>query len=187
VWCCFRIDSKSLIWEEMSMSVLIRGMEMRDPETGRFLNGHNRYEQLKTVDGAEWKPLLPIANDEIWKDIGGFEGRYRISNYGRVRNREGLVKSQRKRNGYYSVGLRDGKGRKHFSLHRLVADAFVKNKNPEAFKQINHRDENKENNRADNLEWCDGMYNTHYGTAIERMRERRWGRAPTIIPAEEGE
>lgn len=172
------------------MSVLIKGMEMRDPETGRFLNGHNRYEQLKTEEGAEWKPLSPAADDEIWKDISGFEGRYRISNYGRVRNRDGLIKTQRKHNGYYSVGLRYGDGRKHYSLHRLVAEAFVANENPSVFNQVNHRDEDKENNRADNLEWCDGMYNTHYGTAIERMRERRWGNAPTIIPAdlaEEGE
>jgi hypothetical protein len=171
----------------MSMGIYIKGMEMRDPETGRFLNGHNRYEQLKTVDGAEWKPLSPVADDEMWKDIDGFEGRYRISNYGRVRNRDGLIKTQRKRNGYHSVGLRYGDGRKHYSLHRLVAEAFVPNENPSVFNQVNHRDENKENNRADNLEWCDGMYNTHYGTAIERMRERRWGNAPTIIPAEEGE
>lgn len=159
----------------------------RDPITGKFADGHNRYEHLKTSSGAEWKPILEIAHDEIWKDIDGFEGRYKISNYGRVRNRDGLIKTQRKRNGYHSVGLRYGDGRKHYSLHRLVAEAFVANENPSIFNQVNHRDENKENNRADNLEWCDGMYNTHYGTAIERMRERRWGNAPTVIPAEEGE
>lgn len=53
------------------MSILIKGMEMRNPETGRFLNGHNRYEQLKTTEGAEWKPLSPVADDEMWKDIAG--------------------------------------------------------------------------------------------------------------------
>lgn len=171
------------------MGVYIKSMELpisRDPATGRFLNGHNRYEFLNDPITAEWKPIEEQSG-ETWKDVPGFEGRYKISSHGRIRNRNGIVKQQKKRNGYLSVGLRDGSGRKYYSVHRLVAEIFVKNENPDLFNQVNHKDENKSNNKAENLEWCDGMYNTHYGTAIERMRERRWGNAPTIIPAEEGE
>jgi hypothetical protein len=140
--------------------------------------------------------------EEVWREIPGFEGYYEVSTDGRIRGVERRVKCpfdkhiiikskpksvSRFRTGYLYVNLyKEHKTYKRL-IHRLVAEAFVPNENPSVFNQVNHRDENKENNRADNLEWCDGMYNTHYGTAIERMRERRWGNAPTIIPAEEGE
>ena len=61
-------------------------------------------------------------------------------------------------------GNRDS--RKQFAIHRLVAQAFVSN--PNGYEIINHIDENKLNNRSDNLEWCNYKYNSNYGTAIER-------------------
>lgn len=60
-------------------------------------------------------------------------------------------------------------GRKTFKVHRLVAEVFLPN--PNCLPQINHKDENRENNRVDNLEWCDNNYNYHYGTHIDRVRE----------------
>ena len=58
---------------------------------------------------------------------------------------------------------------KTFKIHRLVASAFIPN--PNNLPQVNHKDENKQNNHAENLEWCDCAYNVNYGTANERRVE----------------
>lgn len=72
-----------------------------------------------------------------------------------------------KQNGYLQIAFRNGnKPRKHFNVHRLVAKAFIEN--PLNLPCINHKDENKTNNRVDNLEWCTAKYNNHYGTNIDR-------------------
>lgn len=52
-------------------------------------------------------------------------------------------------------------GYKNHSIHRLVAEAFIPN--PENLPEVNHKDENKVNNAADNLEWCNKKYNINYG------------------------
>lgn len=120
--------------------------------------------------------------EEQWKAIKGYEGIYEVSNLGRVRSLDryrsaaygkiafirGIEVTIRKNstNNYLVVGLcKNGKG-VHKLVHRLVAEAFVPN--PNNLPQVNHKDENPNNNRADNLEWCDQYYNNHYGTAIAR-------------------
>jgi hypothetical protein len=65
-----------------------------------------------------------------------------------------------------TVSLHNDHGRKTCAVHKLVANAFISN--PELLPQINHKDENKWNNRVDNLEWCTSSYNTTYGTICER-------------------
>lgn len=109
--------------------------------------------------------------EEIWKDIDP-KGIYKISNLGRVRTtiRQGcsveFLKPAVNCKGYLTVDLRwDGK-RHHATIHRLVALAFIPN--PNNYPEVNHKDEDKTNNRVDNLEWCDHWYNIHYGTGIER-------------------
>ena len=105
---------------------------------------------------------------EMWKDIEGYEGIYQVSNLGRVkslsrntknqyRNSE-IVKSKEIRNGYYSVTLFKNEKGKHFTIHRLVAKAFIPN--PYNKPQINHIDGNKLNNNVSNLEWCTQQENT---------------------------
>ena len=109
---------------------------------------------------------------EIWKDITGYEGLYQVSNAGRIKS---FRKSSRFRkpdeyiltpsvsnNGYCQVTLYDGAERHKFLVHRLVAISFIDNPNNYSF--INHKDENKLNNSADNLEWCTIAYNNSYGT-----------------------
>ena len=71
--------------------------------------------------------------------------------------------------GYERVDLFKNKSRKQFSVHRLVAMTFVNN--PDAKPFVNHKDENKLNNFADNLEWVSHVENCRYGTAIARRTE----------------
>ena len=113
---------------------------------------------------------------EIWKEIDGYSGKYEVSNLGRVRSinykNSGLpreLKFEKNRKGYYAVDLcKNGKRKKH-RVARLVASAFVTN--IYGLPEVNHKDEDKTNNCADNLEWCDRAYNNIYGTRISRASE----------------
>lgn len=119
---------------------------------------------------------------EIWKDIKGYEGIYQVSNCGQVRSLDhyasngaadilykGVILSQNKSLPYNTVRLR----KKTHYVHRLVAEAFVLNESGCA--EVNHKDENKRNNNADNLEWCSKQYNLNYGTARERSASKKRG------------
>ncbi len=133
---------------------------------------------------------------EIWKPIKGFEGLYDVSSFGRIRScarvilcnnryvvshKERILRqSYNRQNGYYSVSI----GRNHyfrsFYVHRLVAGAFLLN--PNNHNEVNHKDENKGNNRADNLEWCDRRHNLTYGSHNERCLETKRQRKVGIYP-----
>lgn len=117
---------------------------------------------------------------EIWKDIKGFEGVYMVSNLGRVKGLARISSDNRDlpdryltgskySNGYCMVKLSLNGKRVRKSIHRLVAEAFIPN--PDGLPMINHKDEDKTNNKADNLEWCDARYNSTYGTCRMRGKE----------------
>ena len=113
---------------------------------------------------------------EIWKDIKDYEGLYQVSNLGRVKHleftrlnpltggisiiKEKILKQNLTSFGYLSVALYKNEKKKWYFVHRLVANAFIPN--PDDLPIINHKDENKVNNCADNLEWCDYLYNNLY-------------------------
>lgn len=108
--------------------------------------------------------------NEVWKDVANAEEYYQISNLGRIRNkgtREILKPS--KSGGYLHIELRYGIN-KNYLIHRLVAEAFISN--PLNFKYVNHKDENKLNNSADNLEWCTCRYNVNYGKGSLERNQR---------------
>lgn len=75
--------------------------------------------------------------------------------------------------GYNCVLLYKGGVGKWKKVHRLVAEAFIPNKNEYPF--VNHKDENKNNNAVDNLEWCTASYNNTYGenAPVKKMKEAR--------------
>ncbi len=109
---------------------------------------------------------------EKWVDIAGYEGHYAISNLGRIANLRGrcriLHPTTHRTNGYSYVNLCRNGIAKSFRVHVLVAKHFLPQ--IEGKLEVNHKDENKSNNRVDNLEWCDRKYNVNYGTARERQR-----------------
>ena len=98
--------------------------------------------------------------EEIWKPIKDYEGLYWVSNQGQVKNKHNRILKPEIRNGYYSVNLCKNGKMTHFRIHRLVAITFIPN--PKNYPMVNHKDENKLNNEASNLEWCTNVYNTHY-------------------------
>ena len=113
-----------------------------------------------------------MIQDEVWKDIEGYEGLYQVSTCGNVKSlpkvrrngtgtyiqKERLLKPSNTSTGYKKVELcKDGK-RKSFKVHRLVAIAFIPN--PDNKPEVNHIDGNKINNNIDNLEWVTSSENS---------------------------
>lgn len=120
---------------------------------------------------------------EIWKDIKGYEGLYQISNLGNVKsmyNYRGIgnILKPRLKKGYYQIGLRKNNVRKWYAVHRLVAKTFIPN--PDNLPQVNHKDENKLNNKVDNLEWCTVHYNNCYGSRLKKVAINNKLRKPII-------
>ena len=119
---------------------------------------------------------------EIWIDIEGYEGIYKVSNYGRVlsverKDRSGFLRNskiltqEKTKRGYYRVRLSKDMETKKFSVHTLVGNAFVPN--PNNFNLINHKDENPENNFYKNLEWCSHKYNLNYGNHNKKVAKTK--------------
>ena len=106
------------------------------------------------------------------KDIENYEGLYAITRDGKVWSYKSnkFLKPVLDKDGYHKVNLCKDKKMKTFRIHRLVAEAFIPN--PKGLPQVNHKDENKNNNCVENLEWCDAKYNMNYGTRTERAAKK---------------
>lgn len=119
------------------------------------------------------------SKKEIWKDVLNYEGLYKVSNYGRIKRttktikkKNGvlyLIKEKEKKpytnkNGYSYVTLYNAHYKaKTIQVHKLVAQSFISN--PNKYPCINHKNENKLDNRVENLEWCSYKYNINYKNA----------------------
>lgn len=115
--------------------------------------------------------------EEVWKEIEGYEGLYEVSNFGRIRSldrvaitysnggtqvRKGRIRvgTVDKSTGYVKLLLCKNAVQVSYTLHRLVALAFIPN--PENKPHVNHKDGNKANNHVDNLEWCTALENVQH-------------------------
>lgn len=143
------------------------------------------------------------TNNEVWKEIEGFHGKYLVSNLGNVmsvastievtpKNHKKhvrrfedkiLTKQILKNKGYEIVslvGYFDEVGKTYY-VHRLVAEAFVKNDRPGVATQINHKDGVKTNNRADNLEWVTPSENIRHAHDLGLHPKYRAGKPENRI------
>lgn len=106
--------------------------------------------------------IRPIMNNEqeIWKDVAGYEGRYMVSSFGRVKSfigREKILSHYLSKHGYPCLRLCLKRKKLSIRIHRLVAVAFIPNPLKHPF--INHINGIKTDNRIENLEWCDAHAN----------------------------
>lgn len=121
---------------------------------------------------------------EVWKDVVGYEGYYLVNNFGIIKRTgkyvrafknsyrylpEKIIQSTHDKDGYLKVQFSKEGKRTTARVHRVVLTAF--NPCADTSKQVNHKDENKENNRLDNLEWCDAKYNLEYNGGQAKRRE----------------
>ena len=122
---------------------------------------------------------------EEWRPVVGYEGLYEVSNMGNVKSLERTVwngrgyyktvperilKARKASNGYLQVQLHQDGKRKVYLVHRLVATAFCENQM--GYTEVNHIDEDKTNNCADNLEWCSRSYNCTYNDRAKKVGKK---------------
>ena len=125
---------------------------------------------------------------EVWKDIPGYEGLYQVSNLGRVKSLERVVRNPRYKsgvmhqpekiktpsvkNGYLKLSLHNDGISKNYYLHRLVADAFIPN--PDNKEAVNHINGNKLDNKVENLEWTTAKENVNHAiiTGLSKTNQK---------------
>lgn len=137
---------------------------------------YRKYPQAQTKRLANASRYQTYENEpEIWKEVPNFDGIYSVSDLGRVRRNDvafdgvmrarGGLMAPRIERGYLAVSLQTPiHGKKKWTIHRLVATVFI-GECPFIKAQVNHKDGNRQNNRAVNLEWCsqqENLYHQHY-------------------------
>lgn len=108
---------------------------------------------------------------ERWLPVVGFDGRYTVSDLGRVRGEKGLLAQNRQNAGYVIVHLYLSGKRVVRTVHRLVAAAFVDGYFDGA--HVNHRDGDRTHNAASNLEWVTRSGNMQHASRAGRLSPRR--------------
>ena len=112
----------------------------------------NNFENLEDLDG------------EIWKDVPEYEGLYQVSNKGRIKRDNHLIKPVIQKTGYLCISLCKNSISKTHRVHKLIAKVFIPN--PNNYQLINHKNGNKQDNRVENLEWCTRSYNNWHAIFI---------------------
>ena len=127
---------------------------------------------------------------ENWKEIAGYEGLYLVSDQGRVKSmwhdKERILKPQDTSRGYFQVALCKDDKVNRLLVHRLVAEAFIKN--PNNLDTVNHKDDMKTNNIVSNLEWMSREDNVAYSRPQfskrgVQMFDKKTGELLTTFPS----
>lgn len=111
---------------------------------------------------------------EVWRDIAGYDGRYQVSNKGRVksfaRREAAIMRAGSNAQGYYQIGFNYKRKRKNFLVHRLVMLTFSPIENPDEM-EVNHIDFDVKNACLENLEWATPLHNTQHFHRSGRLRD----------------
>lgn len=123
-----------------------------------YLQNHKVLSKYSIIGVQE---ILKWDLKKSGKILNGFKG-YQISNTGIIKSLKSnkILKQRKDKDGYLIINLSNGSYRNTIRVHKLVAKTFLDN--PNNFPCINHKDENKENNNVENLEWCSFAYNLNY-------------------------
>lgn len=145
---------------------------------------------LPEVNSERWMSIEPLEGEK-WRQVVGYEGLYEVSSCGRVKRLPynsrgktighkrvfirhydgGILKGTVCKNGYRRVTLTKNGKNKYYHVHAIVAKAFIPN--PKHLPCINHKNEDKTDNRVENLEYCSFKYNNEYNGCKERARQTR--------------
>lgn len=128
------------------------------------------------------------SSEEIWRDVQGYEGRYKVTSEGRVigysRNHYRELNLFKNKDGYLCVNLYKDRSIKQVSVHRLVAIAFIDN--PEDFPEVDHIDGNRQNNTLSNLRWCTRKMNQNNPVTRSRQAFQIDGKEALVVAIENG-
>lgn len=155
------------------------------------------------LDNLSLEFCLESEPGEIWKDVEGFEGKYKVSSFGKIyslprKDYRGdqlvtkggyFLKPSEDEDGYLKVILVNTDRKWSVFLHRVVALTFVDNPCPDVYDCINHIDGNKQNNHADNLEWCTNQMNVDHAIRTGLNSKVAYNNPlayPTIVETSDG-
>ena len=121
--------------------------------------------------------------NEVWRDIEGYEGLYQVSDHGQVKSLryDKIMKPVLNEvNGYLRVMMTGKEGRKNEYIHKLVAKTFIPN--PHNLPEVNHKCEDRLDNRVSQIEWCNRAYNCNYGNRVKGSKKVK----PVAIVSDSG-